>query len=48
MTDLPRLPPHQCAIVLHWLPDAELIADLSWELMGTAFLDGYGSDPHSA
>ncbi len=38
MTDLPRLTPQQRTIVEHWLPNAELVADLSWELMGTAVL----------
>ena len=38
MTSLPRLLPTQQAIVRDWLPDAELVADLSWELMGTAVL----------
>lgn len=38
MTDLPRLDPDQHALVHQWLPDAELVADLSWELMGTAVL----------
>ncbi len=38
MTDLPRLDPGQQGLVHQWLPDAELVADLSWELMGTAVL----------
>jgi thiamine kinase-like enzyme len=38
VTDLPRLSPTQQAVVHEWLPDAELVADLSWELMGTAVL----------
>src|SRR5215213_3551258 len=38
MNDLPRLTPEQEAIVREWLPQAELITDLSWELMGTAVL----------
>ncbi len=38
MTELPRLTSQQCEIVRHWLPNVELIADLSWELMGTAVL----------
>lgn len=38
MTDLPRVTSEQQDIVRTWLPDAELAADLSWELMGTAVL----------
>ncbi len=38
MTDLPRLMPEQHAIVKTWLPDAELVADLSWGQMDTAVL----------
>jgi hypothetical protein len=38
MTDLPRLTPEQQALVREWLPNADLVADLSWELMGTAVL----------
>ena len=38
MTDLPRLSAGQQAVVRTWLPEYELIADLSWELMGTAVL----------
>lgn len=38
MTELPRLTPEQHAIIRTWLPDAELVADLSWESMGTAVL----------
>jgi hypothetical protein len=38
MTDLPRLTPEQQATVHEWLPDSELVADLSWELMGTVVL----------
>lgn len=38
MTDLPRLTSEQQGLVWEWLSEAELIADLSWELMGTAVL----------
>jgi hypothetical protein len=38
MPDLPRLTSTQQAIVRNWLPENELVADLSWELMGTAVL----------
>jgi hypothetical protein len=38
MSHLPRLSPAQQARVHEWLPTAELIADLSWELMGTVVL----------
>jgi hypothetical protein len=38
MTHLPRLLPTQQALVHEWLPNAEFVADLSWELMGTAVL----------
>lgn len=38
MPSLPRLDPTQQALVDAWLPDAEFVADLSWELMGTAVL----------
>ncbi len=38
MTDFPGLESKQRTIVQTWLPDAVLIADLSWELMGTAVL----------
>lgn len=38
MPDLPRLSATQQAIVRGWLPEYELVADLSWELMGTAVL----------
>ncbi len=38
MIDLPRLTPQQRTVIREWLPNAELIADLSWELMGTAVL----------
>lgn len=35
MTDLPRLSAEQQRLVRMWLPAAEFVADLSWELMGT-------------
>lgn len=38
VTDLPCLSQTQRAIVHHWLSEFDLIADLSWELMGTAVL----------
>ncbi len=38
MTHLPRVSPAQQALVHEWLPEAEFVADLSWELMGTAVL----------
>jgi hypothetical protein len=38
MSDLPRLTTEQQALVQTWLPEYELVADLSWELMGTAVL----------
>ena len=38
MHDLPRLTTVQLDIVRTWLPGAELVADLGWELMGTAVL----------
>lgn len=38
MTDLPRLTQTQRHIVHQWLPHATLVADLSWERLGTAVL----------
>jgi hypothetical protein len=38
MIELPRLTQEQQALVCEWLPQAEFVADLSWELMGTAVL----------
>jgi hypothetical protein len=38
MSDLPRLTTEQQALVQTWLPEYELVADLSWEQMDTAAL----------
>ncbi len=38
MTDLPRLTTEQQALVQTWLPEYELVADLSWGQMDTAVL----------
>src|SRR5215204_6493115 len=38
MTELPRLTPEQQMVVGQWLPERELVADLSWELMATAVM----------
>jgi hypothetical protein len=38
MLDLPRLTATQQSVVRSWLPEAELVDDLSWELMGTTVL----------
>src|SRR6476619_3174900 len=38
MSDLPRLTTEQQALVQTWLPEYELVADLSWGQMDTAVL----------
>ena len=37
--ELERLPPEQRALVAQWVPDAEVVADLSWGLVGTTVLE---------